>query len=610
MTRMTIRAETVKKGAETLIKNCKSLPVAFAFFLFGCASQNVQQEGAVLDVGAAVENQQVQEKEPVTPFEAETLYDLLVAEVGGQRQRYDLALGNYLKQAHKTRDAGVAQRAYQIAVFVGARQAALDASLLWIELQPENLDALHGSALELVYAGQFDKAFEQMKTQLSLGGSPGFDVLASAAGSLSGENGQEVRSHLIRQFDALIPVYPDFRVIPLGKAILLQQAGEYESALSVAEQLLKQDRDSVPAMMVKGRALNKLKRDAEAEVMLSEAVQRHPGKNRLRLLYSRVLVHEGKLDLARKQFEVLLERAPEESDIVLSLALITLENGMEQEAEDYFQQLLAIGERNNTAHYYLGRLGEKQKKYSEAKEHYLAVGPGKEFMAAQVAMTQMLVEQGKLDEALTHVGEARNRNPARMESLFLLEGELLVNDRQLNKALILFERALKTNPESVSLLYSRAMVYEKLNDLVGLEKDLRFILEFDPENAAALNALGYTLADRTDRYKEAEALILQAYDLNSEDPAILDSMGWVQFRLGNFEQAEKYLRMAYTQFPDAEIAAHLGEVLWVKGEHEAARSLWAEALQKSPDSQILQDTMDRLTGAGLEDQSETVSKAQ
>ncbi len=608
MTRMTIRAETVKKGAEALIKNCKSLPVAFAFFLFGCASQNVQQEGAAIVVEN--QNQQVQEKEPVTPFEAETLYDLLVAEVGGQRQRYDLALGNYLKQAHKTRDAGVAQRAYQIAVFVGARQAALDASLLWVELQPENLDALHGSALELVYAGQFDKAFEQMKTQLSLGGSPGFDVLASAAGSLSGENGQETRSRLIRQFDELIAVYPGFRVIPLGKAILLQQAGEYESALSVADQLLKQERDFVPAMMVKGRALNKLKRDAEAEVMLSEAVQRHPGKNRLRLLYGRVLVHAGKLDLARKQFEVLLERAPEDSDIVLSLALITLENGMEQEAEEYFQQLLAIGERNNTAHYYLGRLGEKQKKYSEAKEHYLAVGPGKEFMAAQVAMTQMLVEQGKLDEALTHVGEARNRNPARMESLFLLEGELLVNDRQLNKALMLFERALKTNPESVSLLYSRAMVYEKLNDLVGLEKDLRFILEFDPENAAALNALGYTLADRTDRYKEAEALILQAYGLNSEDPAILDSMGWVQFRLGNFEQAEKYLRMAYTQFPDAEIAAHLGEVLWVKGEREAARSLWAEALQKSPDSQILQDTMDRLTRAGLEDQSETVSTAQ
>ncbi|MFK0572029.1 tetratricopeptide repeat protein [Endozoicomonas sp.] len=613
MTRMTIRAETVIKRAGSLIKNGKSLPVVFAFFLFGCASQNVQQESAAVVIAdvveSVVENQPVQEEEPVIPFEAETLYDLLVAEVGGQRQRYDLALGNYLKQAHKTRDAGVAQRAYQVAVFVGARQAALDASLLWVELQPDNLDALHGSAIELVYAGQFDKAFVQMENQISLGGSPGFDVLASAAGGLSGANGETVRSDLIRQFNGLVREYPDFRVIKLGKAILLQQAGEYTSALSIANQLLKQDRDFVPAIMVKGRALNKLKRDDEAEKMLSEAVERHPDRNRLRLLLARALVHTDKLDQARKQFEILLEQAPGESDIVLSLALITLENDMEQDAEQYFQRLLAIGERNNTAHYYLGRLNEKQEKYSAAKEYYLLVGPGKEFMAAQVAMSQMLVEQGKLDEALTHVGEARNRNPARMESLFLLEGELLVNDLQLEQALVLFERALKTNPESVNLLYSRAMVHEKLDDLAGLEKDLREILKVEPDNAAALNALGYTLADRTDRFEEAESLIYRAYELNQEDPAIMDSMGWVQFRLGNYEQAEKYLRMAYTQIPDAEIAAHLGEVLWVKGDREAARGLWAEALKKSPDSQILKDTMDRLTESHFDDQSETVSTA-
>ena len=602
-------------GAESFIigagvgKGSKTLALVFAMFLAGCASQGVRQvESGVETAGDS--QSQIHADEPVTPFEAETLYDLLVAEVGGQRQRYDLALGNYLKQAHKTRDVGVAQRAYQIAVYVGARQAALDASLLWVELQPENLDALHGSSLELVYAGQFDRAFAQMSTQLSLGGSPAFDVLASAAGNHQATSVANGQPDLISQFDQLSQAYPEYRLLKLGKAILLQQTGEFESALTLADELLKQDQGFVPAMMVKGRALNKLKRDAEAEVMLSEAVQRYPDKNRLRLLYGRVLVHAGKLDLAKKQFEVLLERAPDESDIVLSLALVTLENSMMEESEQYFQQLLAIGERNSTAHYYLGRLSEKQQKYAVAKEHYLSVGPGKEFMAAQVALTQMLVGQNKLDEALVHVGEARNRNPARMESLFLLEGELLVSDRQLSKALILFERALKTNPESANLLYSRAMVYEKLNDLSGLEKDLRAILAFDPENAAALNALGYTLADRTDRYKEAEELILQAYELNSDDPAILDSMGWVQFRLGNYDQAENYLRMAYAQFPDAEIAAHLGEVLWVKGDRNAARSLWAEALKKSPDSQILKNTMDRLTGAGLEKPAETVSTAQ
>ncbi|WP_422460918.1 tetratricopeptide repeat protein [Endozoicomonas sp. ALB115] len=608
MIRTIAGAELFINGAEVFRKYCKKLTLVFAVFLAGCASKNVQQVDHSA-VTATNGQSQAGVDEPVTPFAAETLYDLLVAEIGGQRQRYDLALGNYLKQAHKTRDIGVARRAYQVAVYVGARQAALDASLLWVELEPENPDALHGSALELLYAGQYDRAFARMSQQLSLGGSPAFDVLASAAGNEQGRLATDSQLELIQQFDQLSQAYPDYPVLKLGRAILRQQTGAFESALTLANELLRQDRGFVPAMMVKGRALHKLKRDAEAEIMLADAIRRHPEKNRLRLLYGRVLVHAGKLDLARKQFEILLERAPGESDIVLSLALITSENGLEQEAVQYFEQLLALGERNNTAHYYLGRLSEKQEKYSAAKEHYLSVGPGKEFMAAQVALTQMLVGQNKLEEALTHVGEARSRHPARMESLFLLEGELLVNDRQLGKALILFERALKTNPESVNLLYSRAMVYEKLDDLEGLEKDLRSILAFDPDNAAALNALGYTLADRTDRVKEAEALILQAYDLNSEDPAILDSMGWVQFRLGNLDQAEKYLRMAYSQFPDAEIAAHLGEVLWVKGEQDAARSLWAEALRKSPDSQILKDTMGRLTGGDPMSQAETVSTA-
>lgn len=608
MIRTIAGAESFKIGAG-VSKGSKTLALVFVTFLAGCASQRIWQVENRVETAADGQSS-VQADEPVIPFEMETLYDLLVAEVAGQYQRYDLALGNYLKQSHQTRDAGVAKRAYQIAAYVGARQAALDASLLWAELQPESLDALHGSALELVYAGQFDRAFAQMSKQLSLGGSPAFDALASAAGNYQEKSAASGQRNLISRFEQLSQSYPKYRLLKLGKAILFQQSGKFESALALANELLKQDRGFVPAMIVKGRVLYELKRDAEAEAMLSEAVQRYPDKNRLRLLYGMVLVRTGKLDLAKMQFEILHERAPDESDIILSLALITLENNMVKESEYYFQQLLAIGERNNTAHYYLGRISEKQKKYAVAKEHYLSVGPGKEFMAAQVALTQMLVEQDKLDEALTHVEEARYRNPAQIESFFLLEGELLANDRQFGKALILFERALKANPSSASLLYSRAMIYEKLNDLTGMEKDLRTILTINPEDVTALNALGYTLADRTDRYKEAEELIVQAYELDGEDPAILDSMGWVQFRLGNYDQAEKYLRMAYAKFPDAETAAHLGEVLWVKGERSAARSLWTEMLQKSPDSQILKDTMDRLIGADLKKSAETANTMQ
>ena len=174
-----------------------------------------------------------------------------------------------------------------------------------------------------------------------------------------------------------------------------------------------------------------------------------------------------------------------------------------------------------------------------------------------------------------------------------------------------FTAGVKFLPKSVNLLYSRAMVYEKLNNLKGLEDDLSAIIKLQPDNAAALNALGYTLADRSQRLKEAEALILKAYGIDSEDPAILDSMGWVQYRLGNYDKSVRYLRMAYEKYPDQEIAAHLGEVLWTMGKRDEARAVWGRALEKTPDSDVLKETMQRLKGlAGQQSAVDSVSQVQ
>ncbi|WP_067518708.1 tetratricopeptide repeat protein [Endozoicomonas ascidiicola] len=593
-----------------LLKGGRWAALSFVVLLTGCASQEFLSENGFFNTKSGQSTRAMaaaEDDQPVIPFDAETLYDLLVAEVGGHRKRYDLALGNYLKQAHNTRDAGVVQRAYQIAVYVGARQAALDSVQLWSELQPSSLEAISSLSLELVYAGQLEQSFQQMQKVLELGGRAAFDMLARGASGLDGASADGRRRALIDQLNGLQGQYSKNRELMLGRAILFHQIGDYEQALTLSDKLLIKNRNDTPVIMVKGRALSQLNRNDEAEKLLVSALERNSDNGRLRLLYGRILVQQDKLVEARAQFEILQRQAPDDSDILLSLALITLENNMDQDAELYFQQLLALGQRSSTANYYLGRLSEKQEKYQAARSYYASVDPSKEFMAAQIAVTQMLVEQGQLEEARGVIDRARKRNPAKIEALFLLEGELLVSDRQLEKALELFERGLKTNPESTNLLYSRAMAFEKMDDLGGLEKDLREILRIEPDNAAAMNALGYTLADRTDRLEEAEALISQAFALNGEDPAIMDSMGWVQFRLGNYEQAEKYLKMAYERFKDAEVAAHLGEVLWAKGDREAARQLFAEALNDSPDSVILQETVDRLIGGPLAEPSETVS---
>ena len=574
-----------------------------AVFLSGCTSLQtdsrnpglVDASGSTAEVKSDVAAR-AEEDEPVASFEPDTLYDLLVAEIGGQRKRYDLALGNYLKQAHKTRDPGVSKRAYQIAMFIGARQAALDAALLWSALEPENVEALQATALELIHVREFGRALAKMKTILALKGEAGFDYLASNVGELQADE----RQKLLTAFEAIQKDYPDNIELALGRAILLRQAGNNEQALNIANQLLKTDPDLIKAMILKGRILNALGRGDEAEKMLADAVERHPERVRLRLLYARVLVHANKLTEAKKQFEELLKRSPDDREILLSLALVSLENGMDKEAEKYFQKLLSLGQFQDKANYYLGRLKEQKGEWEAAKEHYLAVGPGKDFMAAQVALAQMLVSRGQLPQAVEYIDKARKRNPAKSEPLYLFEGDLLAKNDQPKKAMEALNEGIQLLPKSVDLLYSRAMLHEKLGSLEGLEKDLNRIIEFRPDNAAALNALGYTLADRTNRFKEAEKLIRKAYALDKNDPAIMDSMGWVQYRLGNYADAEKYLRMAYEKYQDQEIAAHLGEVLWVLGREDEANTLWEKALKKAPGSQVLKETMERMRNKQVE----------
>ncbi|AMO57777.1 tetratricopeptide repeat protein [Endozoicomonas montiporae] len=558
--------------------------------LGGCvATQGIQSEqgaGAPVTDNITIEVEQ----EPVRSFEPETVYDLLVAELGGQRKRYDLALGNYLKQAHKTRDIGVAERAYQISMFIGARQASLDAALLWAELAPDDARALQASAIELVRDGQLDRAVDQMRKALDLQGEANFDFLASSAAELS----EEDRDRLLQTFDVILKEYPDHRSLKLGKAILLQQAGRNEEAMQLADQLLQRDPEYVKALILKGRILNKLGRGDEAEKMLADAVDKHPDRPRLRLLYARVLVHLNKLDEARVQFEELLKQSPHDVEILMSLALIALENDMLDRAETYFNRLLKLGQRKGTASYYLGRISEKKGHLKEAEAYFRNVPPGKEFMRAQVALVQLMLSRGRLKEARKHLDEARNRYPVHAVQLYMLETEILVGEAKYNEALDVFDAAVLRHPESINLLYARAMVQEKLGKLDALEKDLRAIIKLQPENAAALNALGYTLADRTDRHKEALELIEKAYALDNEDPAIMDSMGWIQYRLGNLEGALKYLQQAYERFPDHEVAAHLGEVLWMMGRKEEAIALWDKALKQKPESEILRTTRERL----------------
>jgi tetratricopeptide (TPR) repeat protein len=525
-------------------------------------------------------------------FSEETLFALLSAELAGQRNRFDIALGNYVQQANKTQDAGVAERGFRIAEYLGAEQAALETSLLWAKNAPENIDAQRAAAVQLARAGRYDESMTFMESVLQRQGDTHFDFLALSAA----ETDPDTRAGLLQSFERLLVKYPDNGQLRFGKALLLHQDNRPQEALELLQQQPAKERP-VAAILLQARLLQSLERNDEALPLLEKGIKQYPDDKRLRLTYARLLVAEDRLDEAKGEFASLLQQFPNDDDLRFSLALVCLEAEAWQEAIVYLEELIERGSHVEAAHYNLARAYEELDDLPSALHEYALVGPGNDYLPAQARLSDLLFKQQRGEEAAAGLRRAREAQPDYAIQLYLIESEAWSKQEDNQRAWQVIEQALEQFPDDLNLLYTRAMLAEKRGDLDRLEQDLRFILEREPDNAMALNALGYTLADRTTRYAEAKALIEQAFQINPNDPAILDSLGWVNYRQGNLDEAERLLRKALQDFPDHEVAAHLGEVLWAQDKQKEARKVWRAALKQQPDSAILRSTLQRLTGA-------------
>ncbi|EQM77439.1 tetratricopeptide repeat protein [Stutzerimonas stutzeri] len=525
-------------------------------------------------------------------FSSDTLYALLVAELAGQRNRFDIALGNYVQQANATQDAGVAERGFRIAEYLGADQAALDTALIWANNAPENLDAQRAAAVQLARAGRYEESLAFMEKVLQGQGDTHFDFLALSAA----ETDPDTRTGLLKSFDQLLAKHPDNPQLKFGKAVLLQQDGHPEEALALLEEQPAREQE-IPSILLQARLLQILERSKEALPLLEKSLRQHPEDKRLRLTYARLLVEQDRLDEAMGEFATLVQQHPGDDDLRFSMALVCLEAQAWREAIVYLEELIERGSHLDAANFNLGRAYRELGQQEKALAAFAKVGPGNEYLPAKLMQAELLFSLGRNQDASQLLASAREEQPDYAIQLYLIEIEALSNQGQTEAAWQRAEQALEQFPEDLNLLYTRAMIAEKRGDLAQLEQDLRFIIEREPDNAMAINALGYTLADRTTRYDEALALIQQAYQINPDDAAILDSLGWVNYRMGNLEEAETQLRKAYQRFADHEIAAHLGEVLWTAGEQREARRIWGEALKQQPDSEVLHETIKRLTGS-------------
>jgi tetratricopeptide (TPR) repeat protein len=530
---------------------------------------------------------------PERPFPDDSLYPLLVAEFALRRHEYDVALDNYLTQSRILRDAGVSAHTTHLAQFMQKEPEALSASQLWVELDPNNVEANGTLASLLVRQGRTVEALPHLALAERGGAQANFPTLLNGFNRLD----EQQRAKLVDGINELAAEFPENTRLLLTQALIHAEYGQNELALDKLDSIFHQEPYQPQAVLLEAKILLTV-HAKEPFARLQQALKDNPEDKRLRLQYARLLTASD-MAAAREQFEILLAQSPRDGDLLLSLALINREVGDDLAAKAYLNQLLALEQRMDEAHFYLGRIAETAGDPQEAVSQYMQVQDSREYLAANNRLGRILIAGGQLQRGHAWFNGQREENPARREQLYGLEADLLIQAGATDAAVQVLNQALAETPASTSLLYARSMLREQQGDLVLMEKDLRAIIASDPNNSTAINALGYSLANRTERYTEAMALISRALALDPDEPAILDSMGWVLYRTGRYEEALDYLTRAYAAFPDPEVAAHLGEVLWVSGDTDAATAVWQGALLKDPDHEILLSTLERLGVSSL-----------
>jgi tetratricopeptide (TPR) repeat protein len=528
---------------------------------------------------------------PINDLSPTLMYDILAAEIALQRGELLLAADNYLRAAWETRDPRVAKRAVRIAVYARDQEKALEGAELWVELAPEDLEARQSLAALLIHLERAEDAVPHL--DYVLGAAPdtsqGFQAIINL---LSRDADKAQAMALLEQLIAERRDDPNALFAHAQLAFLL---GRRDTALESVDALLVRQPTWARAWVLKSNILRHGGQVPEALEAYKTAVKTDPSDAGLRLSYAKFLVEERRFDQARAEFETLARQLPENTEVAYALGLLAMQLGDLPAAEREFRRILAAGQHNDEAAFALAQIAEAREDHEEASRWYSAVADGPNLFEAQVRLGMIAARTEGLAAGQSYLRGLREQFPDEQARLFLAEGELLREMNRLDEAMEIFSAGLHRAPDNAELLYARAMAAERLDRLDILEQDLRTILVADPDNAQALNALGYTLADRTERHEEALSYIRKALEQHPDDPAINDSMGWVMFRLGRYEEAEAYLQKAAAMLKDPEVAAHLGELYWVTGRHQQARQVWNEGLELAPENRLLLNVIERLT---------------
>ncbi len=567
-----------------LLTSCSSGPV-----------KNQFNDAVVPDNKEFVTGDDIAQVSIATPSaESDLLFNLLVGEFSGVRGEMTQAVEYYVKAAELSNDPDVKVRAAYIALYAGQNKLAIKLTDQWLALQlPENNTVDRIRAISFLHLEQLDLSVKMLEGILMEDNQLNTDIIAPITRILSQETTPQFAMQVIRRLDEKHPGQP-FLLLLLAK--FEAQVGEFQPALLHVDQLIKLDDQLIDAYLIKAQIHAGMGHQNKAIESIAVAVSKKPDDNRLRLQYSRMLVQTKFFDEALVNFKILKKTMPNNENVLLSLGLLSIEVSDNNQAKEYLQELLDKGYHNQQAHYYLGRIQQNNGEIMAAIANYERVEQGEYWLDSKLRAAGLYAKTGDIDAAFLKLEMLNKRNPTDKTrvKVYLAKGDVLRSINRNKEAYKLYNTALQLSPENTSLLYARALTAEKLDMLDVTESDLKMVIMHEPENASALNALGYTLADRTTRLNEAQGYILKAAQLLPDDPAILDSLGWVYFRLGEFEDAIKWLSRAFEQLEDAEIAAHLGEALWMHGKIQEAQNIWYRGSKLSGNQTLLKSTMDRL----------------
>lgn len=525
---------------------------------------------------------------PDVDLTGDLLYDIMLGEIAGRRGHFEVSILALTRAAGKSRDPRLAERATKAAMYAKKYGLGLKAAKLWVEISPNDMDARQSLAAMHLFRNEPVKAqlnFEKVVTLAHERGQLG-QIYMEITGLMSRQRNRDAALEVMQTLAEMYPKNPEGQY---AVAHLALRDGKIATAEKAIDRTLRLRTRWDEAALLKAQILIAAKGDRRVEQFYRDYLDRHPKANRVRLSYARYLVDLKRWEKAREEFKVVVANRPDDRETIYALGLLSLQTGHLEEADKQFRRVVELNPHHDQARLYLGQVAEKRKRYDEAIAWYSGITMSPNRFEAQVRLGIVMARQGRLAEARAHLAATEPKGEEEIVQRALAEEQILREAKQYSEALSALTAALKQIPLNKDLLYSRALVAEKMDNMKLHEQDLRKILKSDPKNAHALNALGYSLADRTNRHAEALTLIRKALEVKPNDAFILDSMGWVQYRMGNLDEAIRYLKQALAVRPDPEISAHLGEVLWVKGDRAEAETVWRRALKTTPDSEPLLD---------------------